>query len=248
MDVSGNFTLTNSNNISSLRQANQLSKKQDNLLKQLSSAERLTSASVDPAGMGVARKMEAQLAQYDQEIMNLQDEYSRYQVQDGAYSGIGESLMRIETLQLQAKNDTLTDDDREAIQMEIDQLVEGVGGIIEDTQYNEKPAIEAGEELSALLEEGVSATGDMSQVQDSLTEINSSRAEVGASMNSTLQAINRENIAYENTVASYSRINDMDMARGIMDLNNTQVSQEANMAMMSNMFNFNKTVMLKLLG
>ncbi|MDR1705847.1 MAG: flagellin, partial [Clostridiales bacterium] len=109
---------------------------------QLSSGKRITNAAVDPSAMSIVEKMIAQLGGLNQASRNVQDGISMMQTAEGAMSGIGEMTARINELTVQASNATYTEDDRRAMQLEIDQLVEEVNGMASRTEFNEKKLLD----------------------------------------------------------------------------------------------------------
>ncbi|PLX19216.1 MAG: hypothetical protein C0601_02535 [Candidatus Muiribacterium halophilum] len=226
------------------------SKKTENsitkLMERLSSGKRINSFADDAAGGAISEKLRAQFSQYDQEISNYEDNINRFKTEEGAYQGINDNLQAIRKLQVQARNDTLNDDDKAAIQNEIDMLVESTSFIVDSAEFNTKKIVEPGEELQKILDEGIQADGDF--VDDALKEVNSTRSELGAEINSTEKNIDRQMIAYENTVAAYSTISDMDMAKGITEMTSQQILQQANASSMKAMFNINKASINTLLG
>jgi flagellin len=68
--------------------------------------------------------------------MNSNDSIGMIQVADGAMSGINDNMERIRVLTLQASNGTMNADNREAIQKEIDGLLESSDDIAKQTSYN----------------------------------------------------------------------------------------------------------------
>jgi|GEM_PF-5310832 len=226
------------------------SRKTDNritkLMEKLSSGKRINSFADDAAGGAIAEKLRAQFSQFEQEISNYEDNINRSRTEEGAYQGINDNLQAIRKLQIQARNDTLNDDDKAAIQNEIDKLVESTALITDIAEFNTKKVVEPGEELQKILDDGIQAEGEL--VDKALKEVNSRRSELGAEINSTEKNIDRQMIAYENTVAAYSTISDMDMAKGITDMTAKQILQQVNTNSMNNMFNINKASINTLLG
>ena len=237
------------NNSSSINFLNN-SKKNDNritkLMEKLSSAKRINSFADDAAGGAISEKLRAQFSQYDQEISNSEDNINRFKTEEGAYQGINDNLQRIRKLQVQARNDTLNADDKAAIQTEIDMLVESTSFIADSAEFNTKKVVQPGDELQKILDEGIKADGEF--VDKALSEVNDVRSELGAKINSTQKNVDRQMIAYENTVAAYSTISDMDMAKGITEMTSQQILQQANMSSMNTMFNINKANINTLLG
>ncbi|MDR7562390.1 MAG: flagellin, partial [Armatimonadota bacterium] len=105
-------------------------------LERLSSGFRINRAADDAAGLAISEKMRAQVRGYTQAIRNAQDGISLVQTAEGALNEVHSILQRIRELVLQAGNETLSAEDRDAIQSEIDQLVEEVDRIANSTNFN----------------------------------------------------------------------------------------------------------------
>ncbi|MDR5708992.1 MAG: flagellin [Armatimonadota bacterium] len=105
-------------------------------LERLSSGFRINRAADDAAGLAISEKMRAQVRGYTQAIRNAQDGISLVQTAEGALNEVHSILQRIRELVLQAGNETLSAEDRLAIQSEIDQLVEEVDRIANSTNFN----------------------------------------------------------------------------------------------------------------
>lgn len=73
---------------------------------------------------------------------NAQDGISLLQTADGALEESHSIIQRIRELSVQAANDTNTDEDRDAIQKEIDALVVEVDRIADDTEFNTKKLLD----------------------------------------------------------------------------------------------------------
>lgn len=131
-------------NISAIITNNQLSKVQDNLsksLERLSSGYKINHASDDPAGMAISQKMRAQIRGLDQASNNAADGVSVIQTAEGAINEIQSMLARMKELSVQAANDVNSDEEREAIQLEIDTLNSEIDRISGDTEFNSQTLI-----------------------------------------------------------------------------------------------------------
>lgn len=206
-----------------LNQLNSTDDKINKLFKSLSSGKRINSFADDAAGGAVSSKLEAQFKQYAQEINNLQDSVSMNQVKEGGYTQIADNLTKIRKLQVQAKNDTLTDEDKQFIQTQIDGLTGNISDVVNNTEFNTKKLITAGDELSNVMKNGIDAQGSLDSTDKVQNEVSSQMADIGADVNSLNAQIDQKSIAFENTVASYSGISDMDFAKGIVDLTKNQI-------------------------
>ena len=128
-----------STNMSALNTTNQLNKNSNlmnSALEKLSSGYSINSAADDAAGLAISEKMRAQIQGLDQASDNSQDAISLAQTADGALDETNEILKRMRELAVQASSDTLTDDDRTAIQDEVDTLRQEIDRISDDTEYN----------------------------------------------------------------------------------------------------------------
>lgn len=107
-------------------------------VERLSSGYRINRAADDAAGMAISQKMKTQIRGLDQASRNASDGISVIQTAEGALNEVESMLQRMRELSVQAVNETNTAEDREAIQLEIDNLSAEVDRISEDTEFNTK--------------------------------------------------------------------------------------------------------------
>ena len=119
------------------RQLNVNTKNKSKSTERLSSGYRINRSADDAAGLSISEKMRWQIRGLDQASENIQDGISFCQVADGALNESHAVLQRMRELSVQAANDTNSDEDRKAIQQEIDQLTKEVDRIANDTSFNE---------------------------------------------------------------------------------------------------------------
>jgi flagellin len=105
-------------------------------LQRLSTGLRINSAKDDAAGLAIAERATAQIRGYNQAIRNAADGISLAQTAEGGMEGITSSLQRMRELAVQAANYTNTTADREAIQLEVDQLIDEIDRIAVQTKFN----------------------------------------------------------------------------------------------------------------
>ena len=132
-------------NIPALQSYNALSQTNSALQKsinRLSTGLRINSAADDAAGLAISEKMRAQIRGLDQAASNAQDGISMIQTAEGALNETHSILQRMRELSVQASNDTLTQQDRGYIQLEVDQLKEEVTRISNTTQFNKKKLLD----------------------------------------------------------------------------------------------------------
>jgi flagellin len=126
-------------NISSLNAQNNLTKSQMTLttsLQRLSTGLRINSAKDDSAGLAIAAKMSAQIGGLNQATRNANDGISMSQTAEGAMGQVGDILLRMRDLSVQAANGTNSADDRKTIQNEVDQLYSEIDRISATTEFN----------------------------------------------------------------------------------------------------------------
>ncbi|MGE5589025.1 MAG: flagellin [Bacillota bacterium] len=118
-------------------------------LEKLSSGLRINRAADDAAGLAISEKMRAQIKGLNQAVRNAQDGISLIQTAEGALTETHSILQRMRELAVQASNDTLTTEDRETIQKEVDQLVQEVNRISDTTEFNTRKLLNGAAGLDA---------------------------------------------------------------------------------------------------
>lgn len=105
-------------------------------LEKLSSGYRINHASDDPAGMALSAKMRTQIRGLEQASRNASDGMSVIETAEGALQEVTSIIQRMRELAVQAGNDTYGDDDRQAMQDEIEALKDEIDRISTDTEFN----------------------------------------------------------------------------------------------------------------
>lgn len=97
----------------------------------------------NPSDSAMAERTQTQVRTFDQGTENLKDAQSVTRIADGALEGINDHLQRIKELAVKALNTfTYNDDDRMAMQKEIDQLKQGISDIAGNTTFNEQQLLD----------------------------------------------------------------------------------------------------------
>ncbi|MGG1690692.1 hypothetical protein ABDH65_11610 [Heyndrickxia ginsengihumi] len=108
----------------------------------------MNSAADDAAGLAISEKMKGQIRGLDQAARNAQDGQSLIQTAEGALGETTDILQRMRELAVQSSNDTNTQDDRDAIQKEVDQLKSEIDRIGNTTEFNTKKLLNGGASVS----------------------------------------------------------------------------------------------------
>ncbi|KOS66596.1 flagellin [Lysinibacillus contaminans] len=107
-------------------------------LLRISSGYRINSAADDPAGLAISEKMRAQIRGLNMAAKNIQDGISLMQTAEGALNETHAMIQRMRELAIQASNDTLTDSDRELLNLEFQELKKEIQRTSRDTEFNTK--------------------------------------------------------------------------------------------------------------
>ena len=107
-------------------------------LEKLSSGFKINRAGDDAAGLAISEKMRGQIRGLDMASKNAQDSISLIQTAEGALNETHSILQRMRELAVQSSNDTNTTSDRKELQKELNQLVEEIDRIANDTEFNTK--------------------------------------------------------------------------------------------------------------
>jgi len=105
-------------------------------MEQLSTGKRINGAADDAAGLAIASKMTAQIRGLNQAVRNANDAISMVKTAESSTNEITNMLQRMRELSVQSANDTNTDDDRAALQLEFDALRTEINRIGETTEWN----------------------------------------------------------------------------------------------------------------
>lgn len=145
MVVQHNLTAINANRYYGINN-NKLSKS----LEKLSSGYAINRAGDNAAGLAVSEKMRAQISGLTQATKNAQDGISMVQTFEGALTETDSILQRMRSLAVQSANGTYQNDvDREAIQLEFDQLNDELNQIA-DTDFNGVVVLNGGQMADGL--------------------------------------------------------------------------------------------------
>lgn len=126
-------------NISSLNAQNNLAKSQSKLstaIARLSSGMRINSAKDDAAGLAIATRFTTQINGLNQAVRNANDGISLSQTTESALDEVTNNLQRIRELAVQSANATNSENDRAALDAEVQQRLAEVTRISQQTTFN----------------------------------------------------------------------------------------------------------------
>jgi flagellin len=226
----------------------------------LSSGLRITSAADDAAGLGISERMRSQVRSYAQAGRNAQDGISLAQTAESALNEVGANLTRMRELAVQASNGTLSQEDRDAIDVEFQALDDEIDRIATQTTFNDinllddtadldiQVGINDGETIAVSTEDvqsatlgvdglavdsAANATAALADIDTALQSVNTARGNLGASINRLSSAYRSIQATREGLAAAESRIRDVDVATESADLTRNSILQQAAVSIMS---------------
>lgn len=107
-------------------------------MEKLSSGYRINRGADDAAGLSISEKMRRQIRGLTQATANAQDGTSLVQSAEGALQEVHEMLHRINELAIKAANGTLSDDDRQLVDDEIQEIKAQIDASAHHTVFNER--------------------------------------------------------------------------------------------------------------
>ena len=130
MVVQHNLTAMNSN-----RMLGVTTSAQAKSTEKLSSGYKINRAADDAAGLSISEKMRKQIRGLTQASSNAQDGISAVQTAEGALNEVQDMLQRMNELAVKAANGTNSEDDRNYIQDEVNQLIKEIDRVSTTTKF-----------------------------------------------------------------------------------------------------------------
>jgi flagellin len=239
------------------RNLNATSNRLQQSMARLSSGYRINTAADDAAGLAISEKLRAQIGGLAQANSNAQDGISLVQTAEGSLNEVHSMLQRVRDLAVQYKNGTLSTDDRNAIQSEVNQLGSEIQRIGNSAAFNGISLLAASAAItfqigandgdsitvstislgaavgSSVFSLSASGTTDISEIDAAINAVSAQRATFGAVQNRLEHTINNLSTYQENLTASESQIRDVDMASEMVEFTKDQILQQAGTSMLS---------------
>ena len=160
-----------------------------NTMERLASGMRINHAADDAAGMAISKRMEGQIRSLTQANRNAMDGVSLVQVAEGAYNEIGNILIRLRELAVEAANGTLSLTDRSSLQTEADRLIVEITGIANGVTFNAVSLLSNSAGNTVVFQVGIGTVAYTAGAQDQISvTLYSLKASIFTSSNSDLTA------------------------------------------------------------
>ncbi len=133
------------------------------ILEQLSTGSRINRASDDAAGLAISEQLQSNIRGFKIASQNITDAMSALNIADGTANETTQILQRQRELAAQARNGTLTDNNRAALDIEYQQLSKELDRIAQTANFN-KQSVSSGSDLasgSAKVQSGAESTDQL---------------------------------------------------------------------------------------
>jgi flagellin len=226
-------------------------------MERLASGFRINRAADDAAGLAISEKLRGQIGGLAQAQRNANDAVSLVQTAEGALDEVHSMLQRVRELAVQFKNGSLSTEDRNAIQSEVNQLSSEIERVGAETEFNNIKLLNAsgavtfqvgaedGQTISvstislassvgtAAFSLSATGTADLSEIDAAINAVSAQRSAFGAVQNRLEHTLSNLATYEENLTASESRIRDVDMAKEMTTFTKYQILQQAGVAMLA---------------
>ncbi|MBU5478274.1 flagellin [Eubacterium sp. MSJ-13] len=260
-----------SNNRTAMNTQEKVKIAQDNKsksLEKLSSGHKINKAADNIAGFFISEGMEGQIRGLKKGSAGTTTGMSLTDVADGALGQVGSMLERMRELSVQAANDINSDEDRAAIQNEMNGWNEEINRIFDGTEFNTKKLFK-GEDLfiqaGANSNQGMALNLDKMNTKildidnldmmsnksagEAIEKLDSAIKKVYSSRNNIGSVTNRLSIANDNDLnmshnlqISKSKTRDVDMADEMVALSTQKILEKSSMSMLAHTNKFKKGV------
>jgi len=105
-------------------------------LEKLSGGDKLTRAADNASGLSISETMRGQIRGLSRAQLNMQDGLSVLESTDAGLQHVSSVLQRMRELAVQTSTDTVTDEDRNAAQKELDQLLQSIDDTADKMEFN----------------------------------------------------------------------------------------------------------------
>lgn len=105
-------------------------------LEKLSGGDKLTRAADNASGLSISETMRGQIRGLARAQLNMQDGLSVLETTDAGLQHVSSVLQRVRELAVQSSTDTVTNEDREAAQKELDQLLQSIDDTANKMEFN----------------------------------------------------------------------------------------------------------------
>ncbi|NBV99248.1 MAG: hypothetical protein EBR67_07045 [Proteobacteria bacterium] len=138
-------------------------------LQSLATGSRINRAGDDVAGQSIMQGLSTQSRGYSQANENIGDGISMLDTSDAALGSIQEDLQRVRELTVQGQNGTLSSQEKDAIQSEINARVENINNISKNSTFNGVNLLKPSSDISV---QSAASDGDQTTIIQAADTVN----------------------------------------------------------------------------
>ena len=215
--------------------------------ERLSTLLRINRAADDAAGLAIAEGFRSDVRQLNTEVRGIQTGVNAIQTAEGGLGAQSDAVSRIRELAVQAANGTLSDDQRQALNAEAQQLLEEIDTTAQNTEFNGlRPldgstgtvTLDAAGDLDIQFSESTvdslglngldistqaGASAALATTDAALDQINQNRSALGAQENALASAADQRSQQSLNLREAESRIRDLEVAQAFVEQTRNQI-------------------------
>ncbi len=199
-------------NVQAMKSLSSLQRTNDKLAMRqlrLSTGSKLNAAEDDSAGYTISKKLEAKVRGQAQALANIGDAKSMLSVTEGSLNSVMDILQTMKEKTVQAANDTMGTDEREAINTQLEALTEEIHNVLDNTKFNGNAVLS--QNSTKAFEFQVGDTGDDAdkfKVSIGTTKVSTGSGTLfsAASMGSVLKSTTGGSVNWDITKASHARV------------------------------------------
>ncbi|MDK1020400.1 MAG: flagellin, partial [Candidatus Hydrogenedentes bacterium] len=215
--------------------------------ERLSSLLRINRAADDAAGLAIVEGFRSEVRQLNAEVRGIQTGVNLIQTAEGSLGAQSDAVSRIRELAVQAANGTLSDDQRQALNGEAQQLLQEIDATAQNTEFNGLHPLDGSTGTITLDAEGdldiqfsestvdslglngldistqAGASAALSTADAALDRINQNRSALGAQESGLAAAADQRSLQSLNLQEAESRLRDLDVAEAFVEQTRNQV-------------------------
>ncbi|MGG3799038.1 flagellin [Metabacillus fastidiosus] len=235
--------------------------KMEKTIEKLGTGLNIRRASDDPTGLALSETMRTQIRGLSQAQRNMQDGLSMLQAANEGLNNVNALLQRAGELAVLNANGTLTENDRQKSQVELDQLMESINDTATKLQFNTKQILgentplvlmvgpTPGELISLdLIDTSTTALGLdgtnlltadaasnlITKLNEAISQTTSNLTKMGAYYESIEHHMQNALLKESNLTSSFSSMVDTDMAKEMMQFVSLGIRQKGDQLLISN--------------
>jgi len=195
---------TNIASINAQRNLSNVNKEVQTNFRRLATGLRISTAADDAAGLAISERLRGQIRSLDQAKRNANDGISLVQTAEGSLSEVSNILVRLRELAIQSSNGTVSNQDKDTLDQEFQDLISEVNRIGESTEFSGIKLLD-GSSSSVSFQVGTGTSASVDQISITLsaalsTSLSLSTLDIGSGGSTTIAITQIDNAI--NTVSS----------------------------------------------